>query len=64
MSADSGENGIRINPVVFYGSAAGIVIFALWTIVLTESAREFISAVLGWISGTFGWLYFLSVIAY
>lgn len=63
-SPDPDKNGIRINPVVFYGSAAGIVFFAVWTIVFTESTREAINTVLGWISGSFGWLYFLSVVAY
>lgn len=62
--ADTDDTSARIKPVVFYGSAAGIVLFAVWTIVVTESARETINTVLGWISSSFGWLYFLSVVAY
>lgn len=53
-----------INPVVFYGSGAGIMLFALWTIVFTEDAAEFINVVLGWISNSFGWFYFIAVVAY
>ncbi|GAB2802612.1 choline BCCT transporter BetT [Halomonas shantousis] len=54
----------RLNPVVFYGSALGIVVFALWTMLFTESASTVIYAVLGWISATFGWYYFLAVVVY
>ncbi|MDI5983847.1 choline BCCT transporter BetT [Halomonas sp. M4R5S39] len=54
----------RINPTVFYGSATGILIFALWTMIFTEQASGVIFAVLGWISDTFGWFYFLAVVFY
>ncbi|MBS9405552.1 choline BCCT transporter BetT [Halomonas sp. TRM85114] len=54
----------RINPVVFYGSAIAIVAFALWTMAFTEPASAVINAVLGWISDTFGWFYFIAVVAY
>ncbi|HET8790444.1 MAG TPA: choline BCCT transporter BetT, partial [Modicisalibacter sp.] len=58
------EQKDRINPIVFYGSAIGIVAFALWTMFFTESAGVAINAVLGWISSTFGWYYFVAVVAY
>ncbi|WP_110675881.1 choline transporter [Salinicola sp. RZ23] len=54
----------RLNPVVFYGSAIGIVLFALWTMLFTESAGGVINAILGWISESFGWYYFLAVVIY
>jgi choline/glycine/proline betaine transport protein len=54
----------RINPVVFYGSAIGIVGFAIWTMFFTAPAGVVINAVLGWISNTFGWFYFVAVVAY
>ena len=54
----------RINPTVFYGSAIGIVAFALWTMIFTDSASATINALLGWISDTFGWFYFVAVVAY
>ena len=54
----------RINPLVFYGSTTGIVLFALWAMLFTEQANETIYGALAWISGSFGWFYFISVVAY
>ncbi|MFL1453002.1 choline BCCT transporter BetT [Marinobacter sp. GN3S48] len=54
----------RLNPIVFYGSAAAIVVFAVWTILFTESSSAVIYSVLAWISDSFGWFYFISVVAY
>ena len=48
----------RINPTVFYGSSIAIVVFALWTMVFTETAEGAINMVLSWVSNTFGWYYF------
>ena len=50
----------RINPLVFYGSTTGIVLFALWAMLFTEQANETIYGALAWISGSFGWFYFLT----
>lgn len=58
------DNASVINPVVFYGSGIGIIVFALATIIFTETAAAWINAVLGWISTSFGWFYFLAVVAY
>ncbi|SDL49139.1 choline/glycine/proline betaine transport protein [Modicisalibacter muralis] len=54
----------RLNPTVFYGSVIGIVAFSLWTMIATEQANAVINAVLAWISRTFGWYYFLTVVIY
>ena len=54
----------RINPTVFYGSALGIIVFAVWTMFFTAPATEVINAILGWIANTFGWFYFVAVTAY
>ena len=54
----------RINPVVFYSSAVAIVVFAIWTMFFTEPSLTVINTVLGWISNTFGWFYFLAVLVY
>ncbi|WP_300651555.1 choline BCCT transporter BetT [Pseudomonas sp.] len=54
----------RINPIVFYGSTLAIVVFALWAMFFTEAANAAIYAALGWISNTFGWFYFIAVVAY
>ncbi|MHB0775173.1 choline BCCT transporter BetT [Halomonas sp. WWR20] len=54
----------RLNPAVFYSSVVGIVAFSLWTMLATEQANSVINAILGWISHTFGWYYFLTVVIY
>ncbi len=54
----------RLNPAVFYSSSILIVLFALWTMVSTEAAEGAINTVLGWVSDSFGWYYFLTVVAY
>ncbi|WP_106477629.1 choline BCCT transporter BetT [Phytohalomonas tamaricis] len=54
----------RLNPVVFYGSAIGIVAFSLWTMLFTEQSSAVINTVLAWISNSFGWYYFLAVVIY
>jgi len=57
-------SGDRLNPVVFFGSSILIVVFALWTMFFTENAEGLINTLLGWVSDTFGWYYFLTVVAY
>lgn len=59
-----GEPRARLNRVVFYGSSAGLAVFALWTMIFTEVAGAVIDTVLVWIAERFGWLYFLAVAAY
>jgi len=61
---DSEAPADRINPVVFYGSAIAIVAFAIWTMFFTDRSQAVINTVLGWISDTFGWFYFLAVLVY
>ncbi len=56
--------GDRLNPVVFYGSSVLIVLFALWTMFFTGAAESTINALLSWVSNTFGWFYFLTVVIY
>ncbi|MCH2558605.1 MAG: choline BCCT transporter BetT [Alcanivorax sp.] len=65
-SSDSGplDQQDRINPLVFYGSVIVIVLFSLWAMFFTESAGAVIYGVLAWISNSFGWFYFLAVVAY
>lgn len=59
-----GDEKVRVNPIPFYGAVIGITIFALWTMIFTEAASSVIGAALGWISSTFGWFYFIVVVAY
>ena len=61
---DSSQKSDRLNPVVFYGSSLGIVLFALWTMIFTESSKALINTLLGWVSDSFGWYYFLVVLVY
>ena len=58
---NAAASGDRLNPVVFYGSAIGIVAFSLWTMVFTEQASTVINAILGWISATFGWYWTMAM---
>ncbi|MGJ7459863.1 choline BCCT transporter BetT [Halomonas sp. MA07-2] len=58
------ERRDRLNPVVFYGSVAGILVFLVLTMTLTEQAGAFFDAGLAWVSETFGWYYMLAVVAY
>ncbi|WP_457942525.1 choline BCCT transporter BetT [Vreelandella alkaliphila] len=54
----------RLNPVVFHGSVAGILIFLVLTMLFTEQAGAFFDAGLAWVSKTFGWYYMLAIVAY
>ncbi|WP_226648582.1 choline BCCT transporter BetT [Microbulbifer variabilis] len=54
----------QIKPLVFYGSVVGIVLFSLWAMIFTDQAVSVIYGTLGWISGSFGWFYFLAVVIY
>lgn len=54
----------RLNPVVFHGSVAGILVFLVLTMTFTEQAGAFFDAGLAWVSETFGWYYMLAVMAY
>ncbi|MCU7554510.1 choline BCCT transporter BetT [Alteromonas sp. ASW11-19] len=62
--ADSDEEKVLVNPIPFYGSVIGITVFALWAMFFTESASSVIGQALGWISSSFGWFYFIAVVAY
>ncbi|RCV91658.1 choline BCCT transporter BetT [Billgrantia montanilacus] len=58
------ERRDRLNPVVFHGSVAGILVFLVLTMTFTEEAGAFFDAGLAWVSQTFGWYYMLAVLAY
>ncbi|GAB3440384.1 choline BCCT transporter BetT [Actinophytocola sediminis] len=50
----------RLNPVVFYGSSVLIIAISLWAIITPAGAEETIGVVVGWVSGSLGWYYFLA----
>lgn len=54
----------KIKWVVFASSGIGIVVFSLWAMIFTEQAGTYLNGVLGWISGSFGWFYFIAVVVY
>lgn len=49
----------RINPIVFFGSAIGILAIAVWAIIAPDGAASTIGVLVGWISQWFGWFYIL-----
>ena len=49
----------RIKPVVFYGSAVGIVAVALWAMISPTQAATAIGTWVGSVSEWFGWFYIL-----
>ena len=53
------ESNTRINPFVFFGSAAGVLAIAVWAIISPEGAAGAIGILVGWISNWFGWFYIL-----
>ncbi|MEM6049821.1 choline transporter [Erwinia sp. P7711] len=58
------EQQDRINPVVFYTSAALILLFSLTTIFFTDLSDRWINSTLEWVSNTFGWYYLLAATVY
>ncbi|MEH2920898.1 choline transporter [Samsonia erythrinae] len=54
----------RLNPVVFYTSAALILTFSLMTILFNKAANAWITRALNWVSATFGWYYLLAATLY
>lgn len=58
------EQKDTINPVVFYTSAALILLFSLTTIFYTDLSDRWINSTLEWVSNTFGWYYLLAATVY
>lgn len=54
----------KLNSVVFFTSAGLILAFSFFTILMTETANQWIVAALGWVSKTFGWYYLLAATLY
>ncbi|MEU6698275.1 choline BCCT transporter BetT [Pseudonocardia sp. NPDC046786] len=53
------EPSVRLNKPVFYGSAIGVLVVALWAILLPDNADAVIGALVGVIATSFGWFYIL-----
>ncbi|SPZ23180.1 Glycine betaine transporter BetP [Providencia rettgeri] len=54
----------KLNSVFFFTSAGLILAFSFFTILMTETANQWIVAALGWVSKTFGWYYLLAATLY
>jgi choline/glycine/proline betaine transport protein len=54
-----GEPAAKIKPPVFYGSAVGIVVVAVWALIAPGQAAAAIGVLVGWASDWFGWFYIL-----
>jgi choline/glycine/proline betaine transport protein len=54
----------RLNPVVFYGSTALILLLTLALIVFPDAAGAWLSKAQVWLSRSFGWYYMLAIGAY
>ncbi|PXY19719.1 high-affinity choline transporter BetT [Prauserella muralis] len=59
-TTESGDDGRRLKPVVFFGSSALILALSIWAIITPTGASDTIGTVVGWISNGFGWYYFLA----
>ncbi|EMY33910.1 choline/carnitine/betaine transporter [Arthrobacter crystallopoietes BAB-32] len=57
------EPRTKVNWTVFIGSAAGVLVIALWAILDRESANAVIGTAVTWVGETFGWWYSLIVVA-
>ncbi|WP_308282468.1 choline BCCT transporter BetT [Pseudonocardia nigra] len=53
------EPRARIKRPVFYGSAVGVVVVAVWAIAAPTAAADAIGTLVGWTSEWFGWFYIL-----
>ena len=51
------EPSVTLNRPVFYGSAIGVLLVAIWAIAAPDHADAVIGALVGWISTGFGWFY-------
>lgn len=58
-SGDDGDEPVRLNKPVFYGSAIGVLLVAAWAILLPENADAVIGLLVGLIASGFGWFYIL-----
>lgn len=58
---ETGRFPVMINPPVFFGAALIAILMVVFTISMPELASQAFSSVQGWIVGSAGWFYILSV---
>lgn len=64
LNSSKNQQKDKLNSVVFFTSAGLILAFSFFTILMTETANQWIIATLGWVSKTFGWYYLLAATLY
>lgn len=64
LNSSKNQQKDKLNSVVFFTSAGLILAFSFFTILMTETANQWIVATLGWVSKTFGWYYLLAATLY
>jgi choline/glycine/proline betaine transport protein len=64
QSLSTGQTRLQVHPPVFLGSAALILAFVLFGVLLPGQTADMFSALQGWIVDTFGWYYLLVVSAF
>lgn len=52
--------GSTIDPVVFWISLLISILFVLWGVLFTDNLAAVASAVLGWLTASFGWVFILA----
>ncbi|WP_183666772.1 choline BCCT transporter BetT [Neomicrococcus aestuarii] len=62
-SENTDEPRARVNKVVFFGSAIGVLAIALWAMIDKASADAVITAMVTWIGKNLGWFYTLLVVS-
>lgn len=55
---------VRLNPIVFYGSTALILVLTAALILFPDSAGAALGRIQAWLSHSFGWYYMLAIGAY
>lgn len=51
---------LQTNWRVFIGAAVGVLAVSLWALISPDSASTALSAVVGWVTSSFGWFYVLT----
>ncbi len=55
---------VRLNPIVFFGSTALILVLTAALILYPDSAGALLGRIQAWLSHSFGWYYMLAIGAY
>ena len=62
--ANKTNEQVRLNPIVFFGSTALILVLTAALILYPDSAGALLGRIQAWLSHSFGWYYMLAIGAY